>query len=116
MKVLIIDDLFSNAFVTKQILKILRPEYYIELSNNTIKINDIFKYDILFIDNHMKGETGDNIITKLIKNKYNGLIVMISGYLLDDMSKICRNRLNGYIEKPVDIKKFIKCLNSLNLK
>jgi len=106
-KVLVVDDMESNLYVTKGLMN--PYELTVETVNSGFKAIDKIKdgneYDIIFMD-HMMPKMDGMEATKIIREMgYTGTIVALTANaLIGQMDVFLENGFDDFISKPVDVR------------
>ena len=106
IKVLLVDDTPGNLEMGQKIFSKLG--YNIDTLTDGIFIDydKVFEYDIILLDIIMAQSTGLDICSKLIKYKYDGIILATTGYVSDsDIINYHNHGFNGVYAKPFKISK-----------
>ena len=104
INILLIDDTPGNLETGEKIFSKLG--YNIDTLSDGIFIDysQIFKYDIILLDIIMTQSTGMDICSRLIKYKYNGIILATTGFVSDnDIMNYNNHGFNGVYAKPFKI-------------
>lgn len=111
MKIAIIDDIESNSLALYKIIKyIYNCNIDIDIFDNPkLILKKYNNYDVIFTDNKMNNMSGKELIDFLIRRKYKGKIILVSGYdvpYIDDID---------ILKKPIGIKDIRKELDNIIL-
>ena len=113
-KVLIVDDINTNLFVAKELLKPYGMK--IETANSGFEAIDKIKcgncYNIIFMD-HMMPDMDGVETTKAIRSMgYNGVIVALTANVLVEAKDLFNeNGFDDFIAKPIDIRRLDSLVN-----
>ena len=105
-KVLIVDDIETNLYVTAGLMNLYRLRVDTAMNGQRAikKITDGKKYDIIFMDHMMPGMNGVEATRRIRKTGYEGKIVALTANVLagnDEM--FLQSGFDGYISKPIDM-------------
>ncbi|MCL2054405.1 MAG: ATP-binding protein [Oscillospiraceae bacterium] len=113
-KVLVVDDVETNLYVAKALLRPYKLEIETAMSGFEAieKIKNGNAYDIIFMDHMMPLMDGIETLKKLREHGYNGMIVALTANALAGNDEMFRqNGFDGFISKPIDVRHLNNILN-----
>jgi len=115
-KVLVVDDMEANLFVSGRLLAPYRLN--IEMADSGLKaidkVNEGNVYDIIFMDHMMPQMDGIETTDKLRKMGYTGSIVALTANALAGSDEMfLQNGFDAFISKPIDVRQLDSTLNKL---
>eukprot|EP01035_Chromulina_nebulosa_P019254 gene19254-25108_t len=122
LRALVVDDVQSNRKLLQRTLE--RIGFTVELVNDGDELLDkvinetgIYnKYDVIFLDNMMPRLPGVDAIKILRANNYNGLVIGVTGNVLDeDVLEFKQAGCNDVLPKPVNVNHLKQVLSNLGL-
>ena len=113
-KVLIVDDIRTNLFVAKGLLQ--KYDLVIDTAASGPEVlgmmDDGKEYDVIFMDHMMPEMDGIETTSILRKTGYTGTIVALTANaLVGNEEMFLENGFDGFITKPIDIKKLDDIVN-----
>ena len=115
-KVLLVEDNHMNMVLVKEILTMNGYEI-IEAGSGTdaIKSLALERPDIILMDLHlpgMDGITATRIIKADERNKAIPVLALTASAMRGDEDKILRQGFDGYVAKPIEIKKLLEAISA----
>jgi DNA-binding NtrC family response regulator len=112
-EIAIIDDDLDFLKIFKDKLKFLDYECKI-FSNPESAMKQIFDFDVVFLDYNLGRVNGKEILAKIKSKKKTIYVIMISGYIIDNVIKRnIYNALYSFHSKPIDFNIIKKELDEL---
>lgn len=118
-KILLVEDSLANQAIVKTILEMENKNILIDIANNgeeAIKSVQSNKYDAILMDVSMPIMDGITATQKIRSteniNQNTTIIAMTAKTFAEEREQCFTAGMNDYLSKPIDIKKFIKCLFS----
>jgi signal transduction histidine kinase/CheY-like chemotaxis protein/HPt (histidine-containing phosphotransfer) domain-containing protein len=113
-KILVVDDVDTNLFVTEGLLKPYKLNIETAISGFAVieKIKNGNNYDVIFMDHMMPFMDGIETTQKLRTMGYDGIIVALTANALVGNDKMFKeNGFDDFISKPIDIRHLNVALN-----
>jgi CheY-like chemotaxis protein len=115
-KVLIVDDVETNLFVARGLLKLYRLE--IETLMSSIEALELIKngreYDVIFMDHMMPDMDGIETTRLMRESGYTKPIVALTANAVAGQAEVfLQNGFDDFISKPIDIRQLNSILNRL---
>ena len=116
-RVLVVDDVLSNRMMTGRVLERFGFEVdYAEDGQIAVNKCRNYQYGLIVMDNMMPVMTGKDATTVLRKQNYRGLVVGLTGNVLDeDLEEFRESGCDEVITKPLDVPELRRTLISLGL-
>jgi len=113
-RVLVVDDMKTNIKVASGLLSKYKLNIDSALSGNEVidKITNGSRYDVIFMDHMMPDMNGIEATQVLRKSGYTGTIVALTANaIVGTEEKFLEKGFDGFISKPIDLKKLDEILN-----
>ncbi|MCL1863797.1 MAG: response regulator [Defluviitaleaceae bacterium] len=113
-KILIVDDMNTNLFVAKGLMKPYGLDIDTALSGYEAleKVSEGKVYDIIFMDHMMPGMDGMETTKKMREEGYKHPIIALTANVTAGVSSFTDNGFDDFIAKPIDTMQLNVCLNA----
>jgi CheY-like chemotaxis protein len=112
--VLVVDDVETNLFVAKSLLKLYKLKIDTAL-NGAEAIHKLDKgnvYDVIFMDHMMPGMDGIETTKRIRNMDYNHPIVVLTANVMTGQAEMfLKNGFDSFLSKPIDIRQLDTILN-----